>query len=289
MKKYSVRFAISIFCIFTIMILSFENSYANDELKSHKISSKIADRISDAKDYETVVVADFNDSKGSVTELGKYLSEQISSELSILSKKKIRVIDRSFINESVKQDSLIFNNVTVETLDKIDGIDILITGNVTRLDDEYNVNCKIIDVKSSELIGFERWSFDRSKSLDKMYRHIIRDKKVSFDSETSPTRNNQQMLRLVTKETERMNERKSEIHVRPLKVISSDKLENGDYSAMVKYHCIYSNPFERGVVEHVTKIEGEIYKSFLNRSYRLNGIEKLYKECENMSPSDKRS
>jgi len=111
---------------------------------------------------------------------------------------------------------------------------------------------------------------------------IIERESQSIES-SSIVINNNPLLRLLTKETERKNKYSKEIQVRPLRVISNSQVKSGSYYGTVIYHCIYSNPFERGVLENTIDISGNIRKTFLSRNYRISGIEKMYKECENRS------
>jgi hypothetical protein len=197
---------------------------------------------------------------------------------------KIKVIDRRHLGNVLNEQkfaSVYGDQTTIKKLEII-GADVIIVGTIVKFDKFFKITSKVIDISTSEIIHTARWEIYRDSSLDRMYSIVTNND----NSQNDKSIKNGKLLRLLSKETERMNKGK-EIRVRPLDVISDNNIESGSYQATVKYQCIYTNPFERGVIVNTTEISGNIYKPFMSSEFKVSGITKLYNDCEGMSPSTK--
>ncbi len=104
-----------------------------------------------------VAVVDFTDLQGNVTELGRFLAEELSGSL-VNDARSFRVIDRAHLKAILQEHKLaatgLIDPETARQLGKIAGVDTLVTGTITSaFGDTVRVMVKALDVSTAEIIG----------------------------------------------------------------------------------------------------------------------------------------
>lgn len=138
------------------------------ERELNEISNRIGDQV--AKVGKTrVAVVDFTDLQGNVTELGRFLAEELSIALSE-SAKGFRVIDRTHLRTILQEHKLaatgIIDPQTAKRLGEIAGVDALVTGTVTPFGDSIRLSVKTLDVSTAEIVGASSVDIPRTKAID---------------------------------------------------------------------------------------------------------------------------
>ena len=100
------------------------------------------------------------------------------------------------------------------------------------------------------------------------------------------TDNDNRLLRIIYKTTQRKNRYRHNIRVIPISAILIKEFEDGSYSAVIRYNCVYMNEFERGIVENEIVIHGFLKETIFG--FYQSGLEKMYIDCERLSPMDRR-
>ncbi len=162
MKK--VLFIISMF-----LILNSTASFAYEkEIKN--MSANIAEAISKAG-KKTVAVVDFTDLQGNVTELGRFLAEELSVDLAVTAK-GFEVIDRTHLKSILTEHKLSISGLvdpkTVKQLGKIAGVDAIVTGSVTPFGDSIRVSCKVIATDTARVIGAGKGDIAKTKAIEEL-------------------------------------------------------------------------------------------------------------------------
>jgi TolB-like protein len=124
-----------------------------EEIKS--LSTSMAETI-DKAGKKTIAVVDFIDLQGNVTELGRLLAEEFSVALASYGK-GFEVIDRTHLNTILKEHKLadtgVIDPATAKKLGQVAGVDALITGTITPLEDNIRILVKILDTATAKVIG----------------------------------------------------------------------------------------------------------------------------------------
>jgi hypothetical protein len=124
------------------------------ELK--QVSPTLAAKIAESG-RKRVAVVDFTDLQGNVTELGRYLAEELSGAL-VNDARGFRVIDRAHLKAILQEHKLaatgLIDPEAARQLGKIAGVDTLVTGTITSaFGDTVRVMVKALDVSTAEIIG----------------------------------------------------------------------------------------------------------------------------------------
>jgi TolB-like protein len=125
----------------------------------------------EASGRKTVAVVDFTDLQGCVTELGRYMAEDISVSLA-KNAKGFQVIDRTNLNVLLEEHKLastgIIDPATARKLGQIAGVDALVTGTIAPLSDSVHVSAKLLDTKSAMVLGGTTVDMPRTKNVEEL-------------------------------------------------------------------------------------------------------------------------
>jgi len=120
-----------------------------------------------------VAVVDFTDLQGNITELGRFIAEELSTSL-FKAKGSFEVFDRSSLKTLLKENKLsatgLFDPKDTQKVLKVSGVDGLITGNITSSSDSMRLSVKILDSETAKMIGADQGNLpatDFLKDLDK--------------------------------------------------------------------------------------------------------------------------
>ncbi len=137
--------------MFLSMLVSSAFGY---EKEIEQLSSQMAEKIA-GKGKKTVAVIDFTDLEGNVTQLDRFITEEFSVALAG-SGKGFRVIDSNELNSIIKKHKLaatgLIDPETARKIGKIAGVDVLVTGTMTRFSEKIKISLKLIDTEILEII-----------------------------------------------------------------------------------------------------------------------------------------
>jgi hypothetical protein len=160
--------------IFLVLFLLVSFPALGQESEIKMLSNETAFWMVKSGSVSKVAVVDFLDLQGSMTELGRFLAEEMSLNLTqinqygkidfqgkVLTPGKDRntffdIIDRSHLTTLLKEHQLSMTGV-VETsirrkIGEISGVDALVTGTVTRFVDKVSVTIKVLDTQTAKVI-----------------------------------------------------------------------------------------------------------------------------------------
>ena len=133
-------------------------------------SAALAARIA-SSNRKTVAVVDFTDLQGNVTELGRFLAEELSVAL-VGDAKGFDVIDRTSIRVILQEHKLtsqgLIDPATARKLGQIAGVDTLVTGTLTPLGDSVHVTLKVLDTETAKMVGGFTVEIPRTKAVDEL-------------------------------------------------------------------------------------------------------------------------
>lgn len=130
----------------------------------------LADEIASGGKHRLAVV-DFTDLQGCVTELGRFIAEEMALGF-VTSKKPIAVIDRTHLRTILQENKLaasgIIDPATARKLGEIAGVDALVTGTITPLGDSVRLVAKVIDTKTAQILAASSIDMARTKAIEEL-------------------------------------------------------------------------------------------------------------------------
>ena len=117
---------------------------------------------------KTIAVVDFTDLQGNVNELGRFIAEEMSGNLTTTSE-GFDVLDRNHIKRILEEQKLSLSGLTdpsaIKKIGKLAGSDILITGTITPFGDSIRVSCKAIDTTTAKVISSARGNIAKTATI----------------------------------------------------------------------------------------------------------------------------
>ena len=182
----------SLFLIWTALILILNASVVFAESYDAQISSiskNITEKIN-ASGKKSAAVVDFTDLQGNVSELGRFVAEELSADLQNKAT-KFQVVDRTLFKGALKarQFSLpaILDPAAIKKIGQTAEIDVLIIGVITPLGDIIRISCKIITTDTARVIGSARGDVNKTKAIDTLMTNKMEPgAKVAEESTEKP-------------------------------------------------------------------------------------------------------
>lgn len=152
-----------------LVVMSARNS-APQGPAVNSLSSGLSDIIS-RSGRKTVAVVDFTDLQGCVTELGRYMAEDISVAL-VNNAKGFEVIDRTNLKVLMQEHKLastgIIDPATARKLGQVAGVDTLVTGTIAPLSDSVHVSAKALDTETAKMLGGITVDIPKTKTVEEL-------------------------------------------------------------------------------------------------------------------------
>jgi len=163
-----MRKLISLFIVLSLLLISNTVTAYEKEIKT--ISTTLAEGISKGG-KRTVAVVDFTDLQGNITELGRFIAEELSVNLTAMAK-GFEVIDRIHLKSILTEHKLslsgLVNPETVKQLGKIAGVDAIVTGTVTPFGDSIRVSVKVITTDTAKIITASTGDIPKTKAIEEL-------------------------------------------------------------------------------------------------------------------------
>lgn len=119
-----------------------------------QLSSQIASDLSE-NSKRKIAVIEFADLKGNVTDLGRYLSEKLITEL--FKTKKFTVVERQLLNKVINEQKLSLTGVidptSAQKLGRLLGVDAIAAGSVSDLTKTIEINARLINTGTGEVFS----------------------------------------------------------------------------------------------------------------------------------------
>ncbi len=147
--------------LFIFLFISCASSPKNIQPSTQTMDSKLDELVSQIilslsqNQKSKIAVIEFSDIQGNVTNLGRYLAEELTTRLYLTG--KFEVVERQLLNKILQEHQLslsgmIDENSAVE-LGKILGVDAVATGSITDLGTSVKVNARLISTESGKVFS----------------------------------------------------------------------------------------------------------------------------------------
>jgi len=159
--------------LFLFMTPHFSLAY---EREINTLSISIAEKIA-RSGKKTIAVVDFTDLQGNITELGRFLAEELSSEL-VNAGKAFEVVDRMHLRTILSEHKLSLTGLmdpkTVKKLGQISGVDAILIGTVTPFGESIRLSVKVLATDTAKIIGSSRGNIPKTQAIEELLAREIK-------------------------------------------------------------------------------------------------------------------
>ena len=152
-----------IICLFIVgLTVSFSYASTFNEAMDN-LASQITSEIS-GNEKKHVAVVDFTDLDGEVSDLGKFVAEEILIRL--FRAGEVQVVERRFIKKMMEemklQKSGVIDEGSIRKLGRLLGVDALCTGTITELLRTVKINARLIDTETGSIFAASSCEIDKT-------------------------------------------------------------------------------------------------------------------------------
>jgi TolB-like protein len=166
------KYCFTLFSIILLLLIQWTSAAAY-EMEIENLSNTIAKQISKSsrKHLQRVAVVDFTDLQGNVTELGRFIAEELSINLA-RSEKQFEVIDRTHLKSLLEEHKFNMSGLvdpqTAKKLGKIAGVDAIVTGKLTPFGDNVRVSCTVISTATAKTLAAGKTSIAKTRTIEQL-------------------------------------------------------------------------------------------------------------------------
>jgi hypothetical protein len=150
------------------------------DLEISGLAGKLSKALVD-KGVKNVAAIDFTDLQGQPTEMGRFLAEQLAVE--IVSTGGVSMVDRANIKSILAEHKLteegLVNPANAKKLGEFAGVDAILIGNVTALDDGIVLMVKAISTGSANIVAAGRVKFPKTSEIQQLLNRSVSGSSVS--------------------------------------------------------------------------------------------------------------
>jgi len=140
------------------------------EQELSQLTADLSKRLDDAH-LKTVAAVDFKDLQGKTTNLGRFLSDEVSTNLA-MQDKSISMADRANLKRIMEENKLteegLVDPQNAKKLGQLAGLDAIMFGTVVPFGNGYRLNIKVITTDTAKIVVASRGSFSKSDTLDSL-------------------------------------------------------------------------------------------------------------------------
>ncbi len=167
MKKSLISFAF--FCLMRTFIVSAQT--LDQGIK--ELATQIANEMSEGN-RQKIAVVEFSDLDGKITELGKFLSEELITKL--FASKKFNVVERQLLNKVLYEYKLnltgLIDETTAKQIGKILGVDAICSGTITDLVNSVKINARLISTETGSIFSVASAQIQKDEVVKKLLDNI---------------------------------------------------------------------------------------------------------------------
>ncbi len=156
-----------LFSLIASLMLLLPSSASSYEREIANLSSILASSISKSG-KKSIAVVDFTDLQGQVNELGRFIAEEMSGNMTSQSS-TFDVLDRNHIKRLLEEQKLSMSGLmdpsAIKKIGKLAGADVIIAGTITPFGDSIRVSCKAIDTRTAKVVGSARGDIAKTATI----------------------------------------------------------------------------------------------------------------------------
>ncbi len=156
------------------------------------LASEIRSSISDRK-FTRLAVMPFTSLRGEENDLGLYISDRLTSELSV-SGDNLQLVERSQINQALSEMRLgetgLLSEETIQKTGQALGADAVIIGTIVELGTEVDINLRMFSVSTLKILGMASQLIEKDEVIESLLQLSIPPSGNVIDSESTSNNTN---------------------------------------------------------------------------------------------------
>src|SRR5439155_19405416 len=130
-----------------------------------------------ASTKRSVAVVDFTDLQGNVTELGRFVAEELELGL-VTAKKSFSLVDRTHLRVILQENKLsssgLIDPATARKLGQITGVEALVTGTITPFGDSMRLVIKVLDTETARILAASSTDIAKTRTIEELQARDVR-------------------------------------------------------------------------------------------------------------------
>ncbi|MCI5158184.1 MAG: hypothetical protein D3906_07025 [Candidatus Electrothrix sp. AUS1_2] len=164
-----------LFYTLSILLLMLPAHSWGYEKEINVLSSAMAEKITEAG-RKNIAVVDFTDLDGNVTQLGRFIAEELSGALAEKGQ-GFEVVNRSNLKLILKEHKLfekgVIDQKAAMRLGEIAGVQALVTGTITPLTENIRLSVNVLDINTAKVIENKRENIPRTTDINELLNKEI--------------------------------------------------------------------------------------------------------------------
>jgi len=123
----------------------------------------------------TIAVVEFTDLRGTVTDFGRFLAEELITRL--YQTRKFKVVERQLLNKVLSEQALsltgVINPTSAKQLGRVLGVDAIVSGTITDLAQSLKVNARLINTETGEIFSVASTEVFKDESVIRLLENGI--------------------------------------------------------------------------------------------------------------------
>lgn len=145
-----------------------------------------------------IAVVEFSNLDGVITAFGQHLAEELITELFLISPGQFEVVERRQLMKVLSEQKLTMSGLldakAMESVGKILGIEAIVTGSITDLENNVKVNARMIGVKTARIFAVARTSIPKIGIVAKLMEKEVVSAQPMGQSTSLPTSQGRQVV-----------------------------------------------------------------------------------------------
>lgn len=173
-KKYLLVLSLT-----SVFILNSVNAASDMESGVQDLAKQISKNMID-NSKKKIAVVEFSNLDRTVTIFGKYLAEELITNLFIISPGQFEVVERSQLDKVIAEHKLSASGLldagAMNTIGKILGVDAIVTGSVTDLDSSVKINARLVSISTAKVFAVAATSIPKIGTVAKLMERQLNTK-----------------------------------------------------------------------------------------------------------------
>jgi len=167
-----------------------KNSQQTLDIQLDNLVSQIISSLSENNKVKIGVI-EFSDIQGNVTNLGKYVAEELTTKL--YRTNQFEIVERQLMNKLLQEQELSLHGyIDIDSeigIGKVLGVDAIVSGSITDLGNSIKINARIISPESGKVFSVASVKITKDATVKKLLAQTVSTTNNSTSGTTSKTQN----------------------------------------------------------------------------------------------------
>ena len=170
-----------------VILFSACNSVQIQEGNSQTLDAKLDDLVTQIintlsdNNKSKIAIIEFSDIEGNITNLGRYVAEELTTKL--YRTNKFEIVERQLMNKLIQEQNLSLNGyIDIDTevgIGKVLGVEAIVSGSITDLGNSIKINARLISPESGKVFSVASVKIQKDNTISKLLNQAVSSTKSS--------------------------------------------------------------------------------------------------------------